>query len=152
MNSLSGRFFRSIVLLHRGLKSEAVKRMDSEITGAQLFLLHAIADRQKCKLTDLAELLDVKPSAVTVMIDRMVKCGYVIRVRDSQDRRVIMAELTDNGYAALTAARNIQLEITEHYLDILEPEERETVTNLLERLAAAYHKPGEAPNNVNSTK
>lgn len=147
MNSVPGRFFRSIVLLHRSFKSETVKRMDSEITGAQLFLLHVIADRQRCKLTDLADLLDVKPSAVTVMIDRMVKCGYVLRVRDSQDRRVIMAELTDNGYAVLTAARNIQLEITEHYLDILEPEEKETVTGLLEKLAAPIQKPGEGPTN-----
>ena len=145
VDSVPSRFFRSIVLLHRGLKSEAVKRLDSEITGAQLFLLHVIADRQRCKLTDLADLLNVKPSAVTVMIDRMVRCGYVLRIRDSQDRRVIMAELTDNGYAALTEARNIQQEITEHYLGILEPKERETVTSLLEKLTAPFHKSEEEP-------
>ncbi|MNW18513.1 hypothetical protein D3C71_2181060 [compost metagenome] len=58
-----------------------------------------------------------------------------------------MAELTDNGYAVLTAARNIQLEITEHYLDTLEPEERETVTGLLEKLAAPIQKTGEGPTN-----
>lgn len=143
MDSVAGSFMRSIIVLNRQFKAEMVKQMEVEVTGPQMLLLHLIAERKRCKLTELAEQLEVKPSAVTVMVDRLVKCGYVIRIRDELDRRVILSELTDSGYQVLQKAKDIRLGIAEHLLDGLEPKERQTLAVLLEKLMSNQQKTGQ---------
>jgi DNA-binding MarR family transcriptional regulator len=43
----------------------------------------------------LAELSGLTTAAVTAVIDRLAAKGYVLRVRDERDRRLVMVELTD---------------------------------------------------------
>jgi DNA-binding MarR family transcriptional regulator len=42
----------------------------------------------------LAELAGLSPGAVTAVLDRMEEAGYVRRVRDSEDRRRVLVEVT----------------------------------------------------------
>jgi DNA-binding MarR family transcriptional regulator len=48
-------------------------------------------------LSKIGERLMVHPTSVTNLIDRLVRQGYVERLRREHDRRVILASLTDAG-------------------------------------------------------
>lgn len=48
-------------------------------------------------MTRLGSLLQVHPTSVTSAVDRLVRQGYVERLRRDDDRRVILASLTSSG-------------------------------------------------------
>lgn len=134
MPTLVSRFQRSVTQLNRLFASEIVDRLDSQVTGTQMYMLHYIRQSERCRLTELAEKLDVKPSAVTVMIDRLVKSDYVVRTHDTDDRRVILVELTPTGIEILEKAQAMREEIVGAYLDKLDPDEIRIATEVLEKM------------------
>ncbi|NPC97308.1 MarR family transcriptional regulator [Nocardioides sp. zg-DK7169] len=48
-------------------------------------------------MTRLGSLLQVHPTSVTSAVERLVKQGYVERLRREGDRRVVLASITDEG-------------------------------------------------------
>ena len=48
-------------------------------------------------MTRLGSLLQVHPTSVTSAVERLVRQGYVERLRRDHDRRVVLASLTDAG-------------------------------------------------------
>jgi MarR family transcriptional regulator, organic hydroperoxide resistance regulator len=126
------RFQTAILALRRGLESEILR--DSPITGPQMFVLFYIHVKKKCKITQLAEKLEVKPSAVTVMIDRLEKSGYVKRGDDPVDRRAILVELTEEGKERVALMIRKKNAILSSYLSRLEPQERDSITAMLEKM------------------
>nr|WP_243731955.1 MarR family transcriptional regulator [Nocardioides ochotonae] len=48
-------------------------------------------------MTRLGSLLQVHPTSVTSAVERLVKQGYVERLRREGDRRVVLASITDAG-------------------------------------------------------
>lgn len=134
MPTLSSRFQQSVMQLNRVFGSEIVERLGTQVTGTQMYMLHYILDSRKCRLTELAEKLDVKPSAVTVMIDRLQKAGYVTRSNDTADRRVIFVELTEDGRDILKKAQQIREDIVGSYLSHFGTEEARIATEVLEKI------------------
>lgn len=55
-------------------------------------------------MTRLGSLLQVHPTSVTNAVDRLERQGYVRRARDTEDRRVVLASLTDAGREAVEEA------------------------------------------------
>ncbi|MDQ6418020.1 MarR family transcriptional regulator [Paenibacillus sp. LHD-117] len=137
MESEVDRFQRSLTALNRLFSAEVMKQMDTQVTSTQMFMLHYIQESGRCRLTALADKLDVKPSAVTVMIDRLAKSGYVTRVNDASDRRVIQVELTQAGEDILARAHQSRKEIVAKYMQNLNRTEVEAVTHIMEKLVAA---------------
>ncbi|GKU79201.1 MarR family winged helix-turn-helix transcriptional regulator [Paenibacillus sp. L3-i20] len=134
MTTLNSRFQKSIILLNRIIASEIMKQMNSQITGTQMFMLYYIRESNRCRITELAEKMDVKPSAVTVMIDRLVKSNYVRRVDDTVDRRVIWVEVTVSGHEILKKAQIIREDIVGTYMSKLSDDEGRIATEILEKM------------------
>ncbi|MHA6484083.1 MarR family winged helix-turn-helix transcriptional regulator [Paenibacillus sp. strain BS8-2] len=137
METLVDRFQRSLVILNRNFTSEMMKQLDGQVTSTQMFMLHYIQKSGSCRLTKLADKLDVKPSAVTAMIERLAKSGYVTRESDESDRRAIMVRLTALGEEVILHSHACRKEIVAKYMESLTPEEVEMVTILMEKLVAA---------------
>lgn len=53
---------------------------------------------------ELAKVLLITPTAVTALVDRLEKRGYVVRVHDPEDRRRVRLIVTDDGHAASRAS------------------------------------------------
>ena len=63
-------------------------------------------------MTRLGSLLQVHPTSVTSAVERLVRQGYVERLRREGDRRVVLASLTDAGRDVVeraTAALNAEV-------------------------------------------
>ena len=63
----------------------------------EVLQLLAFTRRGALPMTRLGSLLQVHPTSVTSAVDRLQKQGFVTRVRDDGDRRVVRASLTDAG-------------------------------------------------------
>jgi DNA-binding MarR family transcriptional regulator len=55
-------------------------------------------------MTRLGSLLQVHPTSVTSAVDRLERQGYVERLRRDDDRRVVLASITDTGRAVVEKA------------------------------------------------
>ncbi|NYI76699.1 MarR family winged helix-turn-helix transcriptional regulator [Nocardioides panzhihuensis] len=55
-------------------------------------------------MTRLGSLLQVHPTSVSSAVERLVRQGYVERLRRDDDRRVILASLTRNGHDVVEEA------------------------------------------------
>lgn len=133
MDSFVQRIQLALQQLKRNLESDSLNSL--EITRPQMFMLYTIRQSGACKLTQLAEKLEVKPSAITVMIDRLEKSGYVRRTHDRADRRSILVEITPAGIESLERAVKVRNQILSNYLSRLNPAEIATLAELLEKVA-----------------
>ena len=55
-------------------------------------------------MTRLGSLLQVHPTSVTSAVDRLERQGFVVRERQDDDRRVVLAAITDAGRAVVEKA------------------------------------------------
>src|SRR5208283_5802705 len=67
------------------------------ITTTQLLVLECLSACGPCKMNTLVGALKVKFSAVTTIMDRLVKTGFVIRQRGQEDRRTVFVALSAKG-------------------------------------------------------
>ncbi|KAB2336129.1 MarR family transcriptional regulator [Cytobacillus depressus] len=134
MDLLVNRIQIALELLKRNLDSDFQNTIETPITKPQMFLMYGIYKRGKCKLSALAEIMEVKPSAITVMIDRLEREGYVKRSHDIVDRRAVFVELTPLGKEVLEKVLHARNKILKSYLARLEQEEIHLFTELLEKM------------------
>lgn len=134
MDALADRLYTAVKSFWRSLEADICKEMQDFLTGPQLFMLNYIQKERKCNLTKVAERLDVKPSAVTVMVDRLEKAGFVVRSQDPADRRVILVEVTALGEEVLAKAVLKRDQCISEHLSRLEPDEVMKVIELCEKM------------------
>jgi DNA-binding MarR family transcriptional regulator len=75
----------------------APRWLELNLTMAQVHLLHAVRRLGRVSGRQLATELDVSPAAVVPVCDRLAQQGWIERVRDANDRRIIWLQLTPSG-------------------------------------------------------
>jgi MarR family transcriptional regulator, organic hydroperoxide resistance regulator len=70
-------------------------------TTGQIRLLRILNAHQRCTMQELADQLDVAPPTVTAMVKRLLIQGFVERLRDQQDWRVVWVLPTERGQRAV---------------------------------------------------
>ncbi|MED2973992.1 MULTISPECIES: MarR family winged helix-turn-helix transcriptional regulator [unclassified Fictibacillus] len=103
---------------------------EGDLTRTQYILMRMLSVRDRWTVTELAEMLEVKPSAVTVAVDRLYKKNYVQRYRSEADRRIVYLELSETGIAILHEAEERRLVSMENLLSKLSQEEREMLITI----------------------
>jgi DNA-binding MarR family transcriptional regulator len=83
---------------------------------------------------DVAEHTGIDPSDVVDLVDRLETADYVVRRRDEHDRRRYALELTAEGRAALERFRGVAHAVDEAVLEVLDPDDRQRLRELLERV------------------
>jgi DNA-binding MarR family transcriptional regulator len=125
----------SMVLLSR-LAKQFYRRSDEEQLGMQLRHLVALTyvrDHDACPQQDLADAFCMDANNVVLLLNELEQLGYATRLRDPQDRRRHLVQLTGEGAAALARSERAQAAIEDEVLEALEPEERRTLRQLLAR-------------------
>ncbi len=87
------------------------------ITGVQLMTLHFVKHNDNCKTSDIANFLSVSPPDATRIVETLVKKGFVERINDENDRRIMRIRITDNGKKVF---ENIKKELFLSFSKILE--------------------------------
>jgi DNA-binding MarR family transcriptional regulator len=108
-----------------------------DLGPAQYYALVNIDELGPIRMGELAKTLKVAESTATRVIDRLVEAGVVARLPDPSDRRTVSVALTPKGRGLLARARRRRSRIMAGLLEVLEPEERDQLVRLFEKLAWA---------------
>ena len=68
-----------------------------KITLPQLLILELLSRQGASKMTELAKYMKVSTAASTGIVQRLVLLGYVQRVYDPRDRRIVRIKLSTKG-------------------------------------------------------
>ena len=124
----------------RTIMSEITQHQELGITGSQFHLLNKIDKEKVTNVKHLAEILKVKPSAITVMLERLVQHGFVSRVQDDKDRRAVAVTLTEEGVNVLQKARDNSRTILKNYSALLDEQEIRALYSILDKFAEYQSK------------
>ena len=89
------------------------------VSGAQIWILSAIAETPGITVSRLSEALSVHVSTVSNMLDKLAKAGLVERLRGEEDRRVVNLQLTEQGRVVLGRAPQPLTGLVPHALEKL---------------------------------
>lgn len=109
-----------------------------ELTMIQIAGLISIAQGRNT-MGDIADELNITLPSATSLVERLVKGGYVERVQDPQDKRVVKIVLTEKGKTILKKGLEDKIEKTRFMLSKLTEEERLTMLSLLEKILSSLH-------------
>ncbi|HSB33776.1 MAG TPA: MarR family transcriptional regulator [Nitrospirota bacterium] len=89
--------------------NEQSKKAEHEtgLTGPQLWAIKTIAQESPIMVSEIARRMYLHPATVVGILDRLEKQGLVLRVRSTEDRRVVKVELTRQGRALVKKAPEV---------------------------------------------
>lgn len=91
-------------------------------------------------LSSLAKHLDVTQSTVSLQIDKLEGAGYVLRRRDTQDRRRVSVVLTPRGKRIKEQNSVLDRDLVREMISLLRPGDVEAALSGLDLLAEAADK------------
>jgi DNA-binding MarR family transcriptional regulator len=105
------------------------------LSFAQLRVLTVLDEEDGVPAGRLAERAGVTPATVTGMLDILEEQGVVTRVRSKDDRRVVLARLTEDGRRLRDRRRAEVRRVFEDALATLDPADLAAAPRVLRRLA-----------------
>jgi MarR family 2-MHQ and catechol resistance regulon transcriptional repressor len=128
------RLVGAYLALKRELSAELVARHGLTINDYGTLLLLSRADEEGMRRIDLAHTLQLTPSGITRLLDRLEDQGLVAKGECKEDARVSYAILTDAGREKLREAAPDHIEDLDRRLGaVLDEEEMEKLAELLGR-------------------
>ncbi len=122
-------------LFRDALYAGVVERGFADIRPAHLHVFGSIK-ADGTRLTDLAEWTNMGRSSMAELIDDLEGKGYVERRADPRDGRAKLVCLTDRGWQAMRAAREVIEGIEADYAGRIGQDRLETTLGALEELLA----------------
>lgn len=134
--ALADRLLAAALDLHKRFAHACVAAASS-LTAQQHLLLQMLNLKGPLRISDLAEILDVQPSAVTMIVDRLADRGLVRRERDVEDRRAVLVRMTGAGKAEFCCTSAAVREYVTALLAKLDTAEIAAFTRIMEKLTCA---------------
>lgn len=103
----------------------------------QLNVLNSIGDQAPCTMTQVADQAVLSLSSITLIVDKLVALKLVCRVRSENDRRVVYAELTEEGKKIYNAQIAHIHEVMRTILQTLDENEQTQFLNFFGRFVSA---------------
>jgi DNA-binding MarR family transcriptional regulator len=121
-------------IIHATDKYSRKLRNDFKITIPQLVCLNCIAEHSPISASEISKQIHVSKSTLVGIIDRLEEKGFITRVRNSKDRRLVFIEITRDGKAMIKKAPSLlQDKLTEKLAQLTETEQKK-IANSLEKL------------------
>ncbi len=134
----------AVLTASRVLVAVAARSLAEEeaISLPQYRALVVLASRGAQRPVDLAQALNVDPSTITRMCDRLEGKLLITRQRDEDDRRIVVLGLSAEGQRLVDRVTNRRRNEIEQILTAIEPKER---TNVIRAFTAFGNAAGEIP-------
>jgi DNA-binding MarR family transcriptional regulator len=94
---------------------------------------------------ELAADLELSSGAMTSRLDRLEEAGYIRRLRDPDDRRGVVVELTEEGERRWDEAASVQGRREAFFASTLTKPEQQQLNMLLRKLMLAFETRASAP-------
>ena len=137
-----GGLLRTHARLVRELDRELEAAHGLPLTQYEVLLHLERAPHQRLRMSELARSVLLSQSGVTRLVDRLEALGLVERAPCAEDRRVLWAQMTDEGMRRLVEARPTHLAgVRARFLDRFDEDELGRLADAWERVLADSERP-----------
>lgn len=134
LNELLVDLFNYILLLEeKNLRDQGVN-----LSMTEVHILEAIEKSESNMMSAIAKKLMVTQGTLTVSTSKLVKKGYVERVKDEKDKRIVRLILTDKASYVLEMHAKFHDEMIEKLLNELELDKEQELIQSLRNLMAFF--------------
>ena len=138
LNELLVDLFNYILLIEeKNLRDQGVK-----LSMTEVHILEAIEKSESNMMSAIAKRLMVTQGTLTVSTSKLVKKGYVERVKDERDKRIVRLKLTEKAVSILDIHNLFHEEMIERLLNELELDKEveliQSLRNLMEFFKGKY--------------
>lgn len=105
-----------------------------KITLPQMAILEQLQRSGELNMSDMARFINVTTAAMTGVITRLVRDGYVARASQPGDRRVIKIKLTAKGEKIMKSVIEQRRQLFKRMFGTLSDREREDYLKILSRI------------------
>ncbi len=124
-------FDKILVTEQRALQKGSFK----DLSIAEMHTLEGVGLYDSRTMSETAARLSITTGTLTVAVDKLVRKGYVERVRDEVDRRIVRVSLTRKGKLAYRMHMKFHTLLVERILDPLDPIQQQVLLTVLERIS-----------------
>ena len=117
-------------------ENELRKSSFNDLSIKEIHAIIAITMYDHQTASEVARKLHLTPGTLTTTVDRLVKKGYVQRIRGEDDRRIIRLGLTKKGRLVYRAHDAFHRQMVRSFLKGLDPEEVKTIEKAIRNLEA----------------
>jgi len=117
--------------------------INEDLKPKEMMLLHYLHHKKHhgpamVTLSSIAEEFRLSPPSVTLLLNPLEKHGYLKRVRDLEDRRVVFAEISEKGSKAVQELYEQFLHNAKVMVNLLGEEDAKNFIGLMNKLTRLY--------------
>ncbi|MGI5853299.1 MAG: MarR family winged helix-turn-helix transcriptional regulator [Bacillota bacterium] len=137
LNDILVKLFNRIL----AIEQNAIERAQTfGLTITEIHVLEAVGMDEPKSMSEIAAQLRVTLGTLTTAINRLVKKGYVTRIRPESDRRVVLVQLTEAGKLPYRIHERFHREMVHSILNDLPEEEEITLIKAMQKLYQFFNK------------
>jgi DNA-binding MarR family transcriptional regulator len=121
----------------KDMKTYMDSKLSPSLTAGQLYVLELLSGQERMKPSDFIDYLATTPAAVTTLIDRMEKAGFIVRERDEKDRRIVWVIATERGKSECVRGLEIRQQFLDSHLNRLSAHNQQLLVYLLGKVTNA---------------
>jgi DNA-binding MarR family transcriptional regulator len=105
-------------------------------TLRQLYYVELIHKHNNTSVSEIAKMLEVKKSTVSVAINQLIDQGIVTKVQSRTDKRQYFLQLTLKGESIMDIHLQFHKNMIKQILEILNPDEAEEFIKIIDKITS----------------
>ena len=134
------------------IEERTMDKSIEDLTIGELHVIEMVNKYNNKPMTLIAKKLHVTVGSLTIGVNRLVQKGYLLRIRDEMDRRVILLSVTPQGKKVLKAHDKFHEDILGLVLDNIQLQQAVKVMTQFANVLEMYYDPSIIETQENKTK
>jgi DNA-binding MarR family transcriptional regulator len=106
-----------------------------EYTLRQLYYIELVNKHEDISVSEIAKMLDVKKSTVSVAVNQLIEQRIVTKIQSSADKRFYFLQLTPKGKKIMEMHMQVHRDAIKEILKVLNPEEVDSFIEIVNKIA-----------------
>lgn len=106
----------------------------NDFTLRQLYYIELIHKHKDISVSELAKMLDVKKSTVSIAVNQLIERDIITKIQSSADKRQYFLQLTSYGEKIMEMHMQVHKNAINQILEILDPNEVEEFIKIIDKI------------------
>ncbi|MEG0283985.1 MAG: MarR family transcriptional regulator [Erysipelotrichales bacterium] len=133
-----------LIGLHRNVsdldKITADIAKEHNLTFSQFAVLEALYSKGDLSVGEVRDLILSSMGTISLIVDNLVKLGYIERLPDKNDRRKSILHLSDEGYKVIEEVVPINKDKIINHISVLDDKEKENLLYIMKKLGGKLNE------------
>ncbi len=146
MKTNNDDIFKSIIELQHTIMSAFYKRfldnldIPDQMNQTHIRTLHYLAIKGSTPMHKVSKRISLEKGSFTPVAKKLIELGYIVRIKDANDKRISFLELTDAGKKLTDGIHKLHSQYVEEKTKVLTGEEKELLISGMNTLTALMKK------------